>query len=363
MLYPNTADPLVFPKTTTHYTATLEQEGCVNSDSVTVRVVDRVTLYPGNDSTICLGDTAMLHPSGDGLYFTWSPAATLDHPDIKNPLASPTGTTTYMVTASIGKCSTSGNVTLHTVPYPLSVAAPDTFICWSDTAWFHATAKGIRYNWAPALSLSNPGILNPYAFPKQTTVYYLYVFDTLGCPKPGISHLTVEVNPQIIPFAGNDTAVVVGQPLQLSGSGAESFLWYPATGLNRNDIQDPVAVLDKNQQYIMKTFTEAGCSAYDTINIKVFTTAPDIFVPNAFTPDRAINSVFRPITVGISKLEFFRVYNRNGMLMYSSTRMGDGWDGNLDGKPQPSAGYVWMVRGIDYTGRTISKKGTMVLIR
>jgi gliding motility-associated-like protein len=113
----------------------------------------------------------------------------------------------------------------------------------------------------------------------------------------------------------------------------------------------------------MKTFTEAGCSAYDTINIKVFTTAPDIFVPNAFTPDRAINSVFRPITVGISKLEFFRVYNRNGMLMYSSTRMGDGWDGNLDGKPQPSAGYVWMVRGIDYTGRTISKKGTMVLIR
>ncbi len=64
----------------------------------------------------------------------------------------------------------------------------------------------------------------------------------------------------------------------------------------------------------MKTFTEEGCFAYDTINIKVFTTAPDIFVPNAFTPNNSSNNIFRPIPVGISKIEYFRVYNRNGML-------------------------------------------------
>jgi hypothetical protein len=51
------------------------------------------------------------------------------------------------------------------------------------------------------------------------------------------------------------------------------------------------------------------------------------------------------------------------MLVYSSTRAGDGWDGNLNGKPQVSGGYVWMVQGVDYTGKTVSKKGTMVLIR
>ena len=113
----------------------------------------------------------------------------------------------------------------------------------------------------------------------------------------------------------------------------------------------------------MKTFTEAGCYAYDTLNVKVFTTAPNIFVPNAFTPGRPSNPVFRVIPVGISRLEFFRIYNRNGMLMYSSTRMGDGWDGTLNGKPQASGGYVWMAQGIDYTGKTVSKKGTMVLIR
>jgi gliding motility-associated-like protein len=363
MLNANTADPLVFPKTTTIYIATLNQSGCINSDSLQVRVVDHVNLSPGNDSTICLGDTVTLNPSGDGLYFSWTPTSTLILPTTKNPYATPTGTTTYTVVASIGKCNASGNVTLHTIPYPLSAAAADTFICWKDTAYLHATAMGSRFAWIPENSLSNPEILDPAAFPLQTTVYSLFVYDTLGCPKPGISRVTVKVNPQIIAFAGNDTSIVVGQPLQLKGSGAPSFLWYPDIGLNQNNIEDPVAILNESQEYVMKAFTEAGCFAYDTIRVKVFMTAPDIFVPNAFTPGGVANTIFRPIPVGISKLEFFRVYNRYGMLVYSNSHLGSGWDGNFNGKPQASGGYVWMVEGMDYTGKIISKKGTMVLIR
>ncbi len=364
MINPNTADPYVYPKTTTYYTATLDQSGCVNSDSLRVRVVDHVILNPGNDSTICLGDTAILNPTGDGLYFSWTPTATLDNPALKNPHAFPNApVTTYNVVASIGKCFTTGKVNIRTIPYPYSNAGTDTLICYQDTAQILATAKGIRYVWVPTTYISNPTILNPLAFPPQTTTYSLLVYDTLGCPKPGVSKVVINVNPQIIAFAGNDTSVVVGQPLQLNGSGAPSFLWYPNFGLNRNDIQDPVASLTQNQTYIMKTFNEAGCSAYDTINIKVFTTAPDIFVPNAFTPGNSTNNIFRPIAVGISKLEYFRVYNRNGMLLYSTNRLGSGWDGTFRGKLQDVGGYVWMVQGTDYTGKLVTKKGTVVLIR
>jgi gliding motility-associated-like protein len=363
MINPNTADPFVNPQSTTYYTVTLDQSGCINYDSVRVRVVDHVTLFPGNDSTICLGDTVQFNPGGDGLYFAWTPAATLDHADIKNPHASPAGTTTYTVVARIGKCFTSGSLNIRTVPYPLSQAGADTFICYMDTAQIEATAKGIRYEWVPAVYLSNPTILNPLAFPLQTTTYQLLVFDTLGCPKPGISKVVISVNPEIKAFAGNDTSVVIGQPLQLSGSGAPSFLWYPDIGLNRNDIQNPVANLTQNQTYVMKTFTEAGCFGYDTIHIKVFTTAPDIFVPNAFTPAGPSNNIFRPIPVGISKIEYFRIYNRNGALIYSTSQIGSGWDGTYNGKPQGVGGYVWTVEGTDYTGKLVSKKGTVVLIR
>jgi gliding motility-associated-like protein len=363
IINPGSPDPLVYPKTDTWYTATLDQSGCINHDSLLVRVVDHVTLFPGNDSTICLGDTIVFNPTGDGLNFSWTPAASLDNPVVKNPHASPTANTTYTVTAKIGKCFTTGSFNIRTVPYPLSNAGVDTFICYMDTAHLSGSGIGVRYQWLPPSYLNNATILNPLAYPLQTSTYTLLVYDTIGCPKPGVSKVLVEVNPQIIAFAGNDTSIVVSEPLQLQGSGAPSFLWYPDQFLDRNDIPDPVAMLTKDQTYVMKTFTEAGCFAYDTIHIKVFTTAPDIFVPNAFTPNSASNSIFRPIPVGISKIEYFRVYNRNGMLVYSTSQIGKGWDGTYNGKPQNVGGYVWMVQGTDYTGKTVSKKGTVVLIR
>jgi gliding motility-associated-like protein len=101
----------------------------------------------------------------------------------------------------------------------------------------------------------------------------------------------------------------------------------------------------------------------DTVNIKVFKTAPDIFVPNAFTPDLESNPVFRPIPVGISTLRYFRIFNRWGQLVFSTSQSGKGWDGTVSGKLQNAGTYAWMVEGTDYTGKTITKKGTMVLIR
>ena len=81
-------------------------------------------------------------------------------------------------------------------------------------------------------------------------------------------------------------------------------------------------------------------------------------------PNGTSNTIFRPIPVGISKIEYFRVYNRNGMLVFThkSDRQ---WLQRryIQGKPQDSGGYVWTVQGTDYTGKTVIKKGTVVLIR
>ena len=112
----------------------------------------------------------------------------------------------------------------------------------------------------------------------------------------------------------------------------------------------------------MRTFTEEGCFALDTINIKVFKTNPDIFVPNAFAPSGK-NKVLRPIPVGISRIDYFQVFNRWGQLVFQTTESGKGWDGTISGKPQDSGTYVWMVRGTDFTGKIVMRKGTAVLIR
>lgn len=361
----NTATPSVYPKTTTDYIVTLNDRGCINRDTVKVRVVDFVTLSAPIDTTICLTDSVVLRPTTDGLKFLWSPAATLDDPTKMNPVAVPVDPVTeYAVTASIGKCNASDTVIVRTVPYPGADAGPPITICYDDTTQLNGQMAGSSFTWTPSNTLINANTLTPLAFPLRTTQYILTVTDVLGCPKPGRDTVIVTVRPPIVAFAGNDTAVVVGQPLQLNATGGILYTWSPPTGLNRTDVPDPVAVLNDNMTYVVRAYTPEDCEGYDTINILVFKTRPDIFVPNAFTPGRRTNNLFRPAkTPGISKLDFFRVYNRWGQLVYSTTEIGPGWDGTIAGKPQDSGTYVWIVQGTDFTGKRVFKKGTMVLIR
>ncbi|HTE24908.1 PKD domain-containing protein [Flavitalea sp.] len=355
-------NPIVYPKTTTWYYVHLNDNGCVNTDSVRVRVVDEVTLYATPDSTICLTDPAQLNAYGDGLKFSWTQAPTLNNPLIRNPIAKPIGNTLYTVTASIGKCSKTEDINISTVPYPFANAGKDTTVCFDDTAQIHASMTGNRFVWTPANTLGNSTNLDPIAFPRRSTVYTLTVFDNIGCPKPGVDDILVSVKDKINAFAGNDTSIVIGQPLQLTGSGSDLYEWTPSIYLNRSNISAPVVHLNDNMTYIMRAFTEEGCSALDTINIKVFKSGPDIFVPNAFTPTGR-NRIFRPIPVGIKQLKYFRVFNRYGQLVYETSEVGKGWDGMLGGKLQQSGTFVWMVSGIDYTGKAMQKRGTAMLIR
>ena len=87
-------------------------------------------------------------------------------------------------------------------------------------------------------------------------------------------------------------------------------------------------------------------------------------MPNAFTPNGDTkNEVLRPILLGMRTLHFFRVYNRNGQLIFSTTQKNDGWDGTFKGNPQDAGTYVWMAEGINYRGELKQKKGTSILIR
>jgi gliding motility-associated-like protein len=358
--------PLVSPDVPSKYYVTLTAApGCSNVDSVFVDVKQFVTLDAGPDTTICLTDTVRLNPFSDALSYRWAPVNTLNNPGIKNPVAKPAdGKTTYNVVANIGKCQASDDITIRTVPYPAIRVSNDTAICFGDTAILFASG-GIDYRWTPSSSLSSNVVPGPSAFPLVTTTYRVAVTDNAGCPKPSFADVLVRVVPPVPAFAGRDTAIVVGQPLQLNAAGGSSYVWSPPAGLNRNFISNPVANLSDDISYIVKVSTEEGCFAFDTINVRVFKTAPDIFVPTAFTPNGdGLNDVLKPIPVGITNIEYFRVYNRWGVMVFSTNaEQGGGWDGRINGREQGSDTFVWYVRGTDFTGKIIFKKGSSTLIR
>lgn len=358
----NTANPSVSPTADIKYYVDLDQDGCLNRDSVMIRTVDHVTLSAGADTTICQGDPITLRPVSDGLLYTWTPAASLNDPAVKHPVATTINTTTYTVTATISNCSATDQVTVRTVPYPLASAGPDTTICYGTPAQLHAATNGNSYTWN-----NMDADLNPIVRPAETTPYIFSAYDNRGCPKPAIDTVVVTVLPEIQAFAGRDTAVVIGQPLQLNASGGLQYTWSPATGLSALNISNPVATYasaSRGIRYRVLVQNIAGCTDSAFLQVKVYSTLPTVFVPTAWTPNGdGMNDQLRPIAAGMQELQYFMVYNRWGQLVFTSRQTGVGWDGRINGVLQSSGVYVWQVKAVDYLGFDFFKTGTATLIR
>lgn len=361
----NIPNPLVSPDVTTSYIVTLTDPfGCVGSDTVTVNVKSFVTLFGGNDSTICQGDPTILNIASDALYYLWTPATYLNDPTLKNPTASPQSTTTYHVVASIGKCIAEDDITLRTVPYPAANAGPDQTICFGNSAQLQASGGSI-YSWSPTAFLTAANIPNPVSVtPTDNVRYIVTVRDVLGCPKPVRDTMILTVAKIVADAGPRDTSVVLGQPLQLNATGSVNYSWMPTTWLDDPSISNPVSLPQNNIEYVVRVSNNFGCFDTDSIRVKVFKVKPDFYVPNAFTPNGdGNNDIFRPIALGLRSLDIFRVYNRWGQMLYSGTGNGAGWDGTFGGKPQEAATYVWYAEGVDYLKNKIKRKGSVILIR
>jgi gliding motility-associated-like protein len=147
-------------------------------------------------------------------------------------------------------------------------------------------------------------------------------------------------------------------------TGSSNYSWNPAMWLNNPSIPNPVALPQDNITYAVKVSDATGCFGMDTIKVKLFKIDPDLLVPSGFSPNGdGLNDFFRPIPIGMRTLNTFRVYNRWGQLMFSTTAQGQGWDGRLGGNIQEAGTYVWYAEGFDYTNKKIQKKGYVVLIR
>lgn len=364
---PEAQAPTVKPTVSRTYYADLDDNGCRNRDSVRIRVEREVRIAAMPDTTICSGDTVRLRVVSNALQYHWQEAPGLEQTAVANPLAKPPQSSNYQLTASIGSCTASARIAITTVPYPLSNAGRDTIICFGTQALLQGQGDGQRFSWSSPQSLDNPQASQTLARPVGTTAYVLSVTDNRGCPKPSTDTVLVTVRDPVKAFAGKDTSVVLGQPLQLQASGGDLYQWEPATGLSSANIANPLARFSNNYggaiRYQVRVSSPEGCFDTTSVVVKIFATGPQVFVPTAFSPNQdGLNDLLRPIAAGIRQVEQFSVFNRWGQLLYND-RNGRGWDGRVSGQPQQAGVYIWMVQAIDYEGRKMVQKGTATLIR
>ncbi len=264
---PFSAVPEASPTTTTTYTVVAtDANGCTASEEVVVTVMTELKVYGGEDQTICSGQVAQLDGQG-GVRYQWSPTTGLSNPNIANPTANPSTTTTYTVTVTnpMG-CTGTDQVTITAGGNLAANAGLDQTVCAGQSANLRATG-GLTYRWSPTTGLSNSTVSNPTATPNSTTTYTVTVTDVNGCT--GTDQVTVRVENNITVNAGNDATICSGQNVQLNATGGATYQWSPTTGLSNPSINNPVASPSSTTTYMVTVTDVNGCSDTDQVTVTI----------------------------------------------------------------------------------------------
>lgn len=187
-------DPKASPQQTTVYTANAQGPGgCTATDTVTVTVFPQLDLHAGPDTTICPGQSVMLHADG-AVDYLWSPSTGLSDPSIPNPVSTPASPVTYFLSAlDEHGCDQSDSMHIDLFPSPGPVVAGfDTTVCRGTSVTIQVTADG-AITWTPSDHLSCDNCIQPIVFTDTTITYVVSVTDPNGC-FAGTDSVTVTID-------------------------------------------------------------------------------------------------------------------------------------------------------------------------
>lgn len=227
---------VVTPTATTIYTVTgTTSLNCSNTRTVqvTVNPIPSITIT-ATPSFVCLGSSSTLNLTGANTYTT-NPGNLIGTPII----VSPTVTTTYTVAGtSTAGCVGTSTLQLQVVPLPTVTASNNGPVCagsplnlsvttqasytWSGPGAF---ASNLQFPTIPVTSLANNG---------QFTVAFT---GAGGCSNTAVTNVVINPSPTL--NLGSNSPVCQNTSLNLTGSGALTYLWSGPLGFTSN-VANPV---------------------------------------------------------------------------------------------------------------------------
>ena len=329
-----------------------------------------VVANAGNGKTICKGQITTLGgtPSATGgtepYTYAWEPTSNVSSSTISNPAATGLTQGTWfrlIVTDKDGDDDTSFVF--------IDVDKIHTFNAGIDTGYCYQQETGVTigalnndntnhtFSWIPATGLDNASSPNPVASPSVETVYTLIVSNGI-CPNNTTSVKVTAFMPPTVD-ASPDTTIIEGQNITLNGVGINIINWTPDYNIKYFNTATPDVFPIVDTTYYIYTENQHGCSARDSVKVKVIK-SDSLYFYSAFTPNADGDNDF----FYIGNLQKYpdnnlKVYNRYGKLIYNATNYVNDWDATYLGNKVPDGVYFYILDdGIDK-----KYKGTVTIIR
>ncbi len=364
----------VSPSETTTYTVTFNfGSDCQLTDSVTVIVDGQIApvQFP-DDLALCPGESVTLNSLiTPGATYAWSSAPGTFTSTLPNPQVTPTQTTEYTVTTTLGNCVSTQSVDVVVFSGVTLTLNNDTTICAKESVTLTANGSVTgSYVWTPGGSTGSTLNVTPAA---TTTYQVVYTYGD-GCTLAESVEVEVKLNFAAEILATPDTSIInLGESIDLFAKVSPSqslagfqYTWFEnATLLSGTTEQITVKpeVTDSTVTYLVEIISPAGCRQTDAITFRLI--QPQVVFPNAFTPNGdQVNSTFKMVVLeGFATVEQMEIYNRWGQKVFDSKDPAAAWDGRTDGKEAPSDVYACTVRWRRGDGSLVIYVGEITLLR
>lgn len=100
----------------------------------------------------------------------------------------------------------------------------------------------------------------------------------------------------------------------------------------------------------------------EVINDDTISSRRELFIPNAFTPNLSENNIFKPAYTKVKSYEMM-IFNRNGVLLFTSKDIRIGWNGYFKGRLCDLGAYVYYIKFENMKGQSFGQRGIVNLIR
>ncbi|MHC1705936.1 MAG: gliding motility-associated C-terminal domain-containing protein [Bacteroidales bacterium] len=255
------------------------------------------------------------------------------------------------------------SVVVWPAPRPIADAYPDSLCAGSNTHLIANAASGsgngYQYHWEGPVNFASSGadIIIHDIQTFQGGSYLLMVTDSRNCGSiiPDTLLLTVFTPPGYKLFDTDTLYLCEGESyaLQLTPSDTISYLWDDGSTGNQY-------IVHGEGRYIVQA-SYRYCTDADTI---YFLPCTDLWVPNAFTPNRDNNNdIFMPkCSQSLSEFQLL-IYNRWGQLLFTSNDILRGWDGRYRDQDCKADVYVYTITWTPKEGGRQLRQGMVVLVR
>ena len=262
----------------------------------------------------------------------------------------------FYLKALVANCviADSMGINIATPQSRLSLNKDKSEICPGDSLTLRASKNFMNYLWQDGSTRDSFVVRNP-GFYKVT--------GTDSCGNVFRDSISINAADVTIPLFDRYTICQNDSARLYFPDNFSSITWNPnldvvSYGNNINFFPKETTV------YTIQAIKDPGCLVEKQVTIERKVCPEWVYFPSAFTPNNdGLNDIFRANVSG--KLQFYslNIYDRYGMVVFSTTDPSNGWNGNFKGAVQQNGIYVYLASYNFFNQPRQLLKGTIAIIR